>query len=492
MLIDTSQHGNNLSVSYIAEDGHIKLQEFDIRDVNGFGSYDYAICDASDPDVEPVLRHFKDDLPIKRISSWRLDFDEKREFLTQSIPEPLRDQIFAFRQPELYMVDVEIDIKDGEIFPSPQQAAFPIDSIQITAPNLRTVTLTTNSRAMQDDQQIAHIENLVNEHYKDADWVWAQVERLAYSHIKFDTEAEMLNYFWSLVNKKLHCIAFWNGARFDVPYLNNRCPKIGVDMAQGSPTGEMSDFNKWPKHRYVMDYMQLVEKWGWDLAPLLSVGLDYVTKKIFPVGKVDYEGSYKDLYDGPIDRFLLYGAVDTINMQIIHKKKNYTAAIDSLVFRTKTSLWDSTKVTAQVHALCWDELYEDNKINGEPFVKKEKTSFEGGYVKSPTRKFVMFGVCSDFSALYPRLMQSYNMSFENFIGKVESKEHKEELIKTGFYVSVLGNYYKNDKDYTLKRIENKMLSARYAYKDLMLNIYRDALGPIEQELSKRSLRIPKD
>ena len=490
MLIDTSQKQNILVVSYADESGSIAIEEFDIRSINGIGPYDYEICDESDADVEPVLRHFKNNLPIRKKPHWKLDFDELREFITTVIPKETSDKIFKFKVPDMYMVDIEIDILDGEIFPDPHKAEYPIDSIQITSPDLRTVTLTCNKRCFQDNDQIQHIENLINEHYAHVDYVWEKCDRLLYSHIVFDTEKEMLEFFWKTVNEKLHSVSFWNGERFDVPYLWNRCPKLGVDIGMGSPTGEISDFQHWPKHRYVFDYMQIVSKWAFDLAPMLSVGLDYITNKIYGVGKVQYTGSYKDLFNGDINHFMLYGAVDTINMQLIHLKKKYTVAKDALVFYTKTSLFDANKVTAQVHALIWDELYAKGQINAEPFVKKEKTHYEGGYVKTPTRKFAMFPVCEDFSALYPRIMQSHNMSFENHIGKIRSPEHGSELEAKGYYVSVNGNYYDNDKDYTLRIVETKLLKERYDYKELQMQAYLKALPPIEEEMKKRGMAIP--
>lgn len=491
MIIDTSQQPNKLIVSYSTANKDIALKVFDIKDVNGYGAYDYQICDESDPDKHPTLRHFKDDLPIKRIPSYRLDFDELREFLLCQISDEDREEIFGFNVPDMFMCDIEIDPENESSFADPYKAERPIDSIQITGPSLNTITLTTNKRAKMDDAQMKIVEDSINEHYKGVPQVWKLTKRLRYSHIVFDTEVEMLEYYWKITLLKLHSQAYWNGGKFDVPYLNNRCAKLGVSMEAGSPTNEVSYMHDWPKHRFVFDYMELVGKWGIDLHPLVSLSLDHVCNKAFGVGKVSYEGSYNDLYYGPVEKFLYYGAVDTINMQVLHLIKNYTVAKDSLTFYTKTAMYDATKVTSQVHALCWDELYANGLINAEPFVKKQKQKYPGGYVKTPTRKFVMYPVCEDFSALYPRIMQSFNMSFENFMGKVKSKEHAKELTEQGYYVSVDGNYYKNDKDYTLRRIENRMLGERYAYKGMMLDVYNNAMSPIEDEFRRRNLDIPK-
>lgn len=86
-------------------------------------------------------------------------------------------------------------------------------------------------------------------------------------------------------------------------------------------------------------------------------------------------------------------------------------------------------------------------------------------------------------------MQSHNMSFDNYLGKVKSKEHANELLAKGYYVSVNGNYYKNDKDYTLKIIETKLLDERYAYKALQMRVYHEVQTPLEKELKRRGIHI---
>jgi DNA polymerase elongation subunit (family B) len=491
MLIDTSQDGNILTVSYSDESGEIKLHKFDIQATNGYGCYDYEICDEEDPEKHPTLRHYRDNLPIKRVPARKFDFDEKREFLLKQIPSDLSASIFSMHAPNMYMCDIEIDTGDGDVFPDPNKADFVIDSIQICSPDLKVLTLTRHKKAKQDPLQIKLVQDMINNHYSDIQLVQDYTKVIEYQQIVFDTEKELVQFFYKLINEKLHSIAFWNGNRFDVPYLWNRCPKIGVDIAAGSPTGEISHFNYWPKHRYVFDYMEIVAKWGWDIPDLSSTALDHISSQVVGTGKFKYDGNYPALYAGPIENFLTYGAIDVIAMQLIHLKRGYTKSKNALVYYCKGSIYDAGQVTALVHSVIWDELYAENKINALPYVKEAKKPYPGGYVKTPARKFAMFPVCEDFSALYPRLMQSYNFSFENLIGKIKSEEERKKLTEEGYVVSVNGNIYKNDKDYTLRKVETKLLGERYAYKDLQQEVFLNILPDIEKEFKKRGLEIPK-
>ena len=490
MLIDTSQDGNIFTVSYSDESGEIKLHKFDIKETNGIGCYDYEICDESDPDKEPVLRHFKDNLPIKKVSAWKFDFDEKREFLLKQIPQELSKSIFSIHAPTMYMCDIEIDTGDGDVFPDPHLAEFVIDAIQICSPDLKVLTLTRHLKAKQDPMQIKVVQKMVNDHYADIPSVKDFAEQIDYQQIVFDSEKELLEFFYKLVNEKLHSVAFWNGNKFDVPYLWNRCPKIGVDIAAGSPTGEISNFNFWPKHRYVFDYMEIVAKWGWDIPDLSSSGLDHISKQIIGAGKFAYDGNYPALYKGPIEDYLTYGAIDVVAMQLIHLKRGYTKSKNALVYYCKGSIWDANQVTALVHAVIWDELYANGLINAMPYVKQPKLKYPGGYVKTPARKFAMFPVCEDFSALYPRLMQSYNLSFENLIGVIKDEAERALYTEKGYIVSVNGNIYKNDRDYTLRKVETKLLGERYAYKDLQQEVFLNIMPKIEDEIIKRGIKIP--
>lgn len=482
MIVDKVQRGNIVEVSYINTEGEIDVAKYDIYANNGYGLYDYEICDEDDPQKHPALRHYLNNQPIKRISSWRLDFDEFREFLKVSIPETEREKIFAFNMFDLHMLDIEINTTGGDVFPDPHKAEFPIDSIQITGKDLSTLILTNNERALNCDIQRQEVEDAINEHYKDIHYV---KDRIKYSHIKFETETEMLNFFYDIIRKKLHSVSFWHGEGFDVPYLWNRCRILNINIGMGSPTGEVSEFHRWPRHRFVSDYMKLTEKYGYDI-DRSTFSLDHCASEIIGIGKISHDG-YNKVYQGPIVKFLTYGAVDTIAMQLIHRIKNYAGTEAALVYYCGASLYDSGQVTALIHCLLFDELYSNNQINAAPHTKVEAQKYGGGYVKEPARKFAMFSALEDFSALYPRTMQSYNISFENFLGKAKTPKEAEQAKAEGNIVTVNNNIYKNDKDYTLKVVETRLLDERYQYRDLQAEVYLKILPEIDKELKLRNL-----
>jgi DNA polymerase elongation subunit (family B) len=188
----------------------------------------------------------------------KFDVEELREFLTKLIPEEDRAELFAFRSPNAYMCDIELDLSnlEDEIFPDPYIAAFPICTIQLTAPNLSTLTLTTDKHRYNPEESDSYVADLINDYFKDCKPVHNITDRIQFKTICFDSEADMLRFFMSKVFERLHFIFFWNGDKFDVPYISNRLAKHNIDMSLYSPTGQIShrqgvEIPWWPKHRFI-------------------------------------------------------------------------------------------------------------------------------------------------------------------------------------------------------------------------------------------------
>lgn len=495
MLIDIEQHKNGVAVSYVNKDGQIGTKNFNVAEyTDNFGFYDHEICDKSDPDVLPDMTHY-DGRPIKKTHKFRFDVEELREFLNVKIPESDREELHAFRSMNAFAVDIEINLsgQEDEIFPDPEVAEYPICTIQITAPNFDTITLTTDKDRIAPSTDDPIIEDMINDYFKDH--MQYIKTRIVYKTIILENEADLLNFFFKKVREYLHFTIWWNCDGFDIPYINNRSKLLGIDRTVASPTKTMKrDFKGedwWPRHRLAEDYMKVVGDYSFDIWPKLSMSLDWISKYIFKIGKVPYDGTFRDMYMGDYKKFLFYGAVDTVLLQMIHQVKNYMNAIEASAYYCKIPLKDTWKQTKLCHALIWDDLYESNMINAEPFVKKVKTSYEGGWVKVPTHKFVEYPICDDFSALYPRLMISHNMSFESFEGRAKDKAEAIQAIKDGKYVSVDGNIYKNDKDYTIRRVEDKLQTARDVYKHMAHELTQTILVNVEDEMKKRGLELDK-
>lgn len=497
MIIDIEQSNDAVKVSYADDKGKISMSSFNVATyTDNFGYFDYQICDKSDPDAEQTLKHY-DGSSIKKVSSRKFDVEELREFLTKRIPASDRTKLYSFKTLNGYAVDIELDMRstNDDIFPDPYIAKFPINTIQITAPNLSTVTITTDRRVNSSIDDIL-IEDMINDYFKDTKDVHEITSRILFRTIVVNTEVDLLHMFMSKVLDDLHFVFWWNGDKFDIPYISTRMTKLGMSMSSYSPTNSVSHrqgekIDWWPKHRLTEDYLPVVGDYSWDIWPKLSMGLDWISNYMFNIGKVPYDGSFVDLLNGDHKIFLFYGAVDTILLQLIHQRRNYFSALETMANYCRIPIKDAWKTTAMGHALIWDDLYAENFVNASVYEKKEKTSYGGGYVKSPIDKFVEFPICSDFSALYPRIMISHGMSFENYLGRAKSTAEAKSAFDKGYYVSVKGNIYKNDKTYACKRVEEQLLNERGVYKHMFKDLKSTYLHNVEEEMLKRGLELDK-
>jgi hypothetical protein len=85
----------------------------------------------------------------------------------------------------------------------------------------------------------------------------------------------------------------------------------------------------------------------------------------------------------------------------------YLNLVDIVFLNPNTSIYSISKHFSSLYAF---------------FNCKSKLSFKYFCIS-----FIKLGRLEDFSALYPRVMQSYNISFDNYVGKIRDEEHKKQL-----------------------------------------------------------------
>lgn len=488
MIVNIENTYTDVVVSYINKSGQIEIKEYNVfQYTDNFGFFDHEITTEDDPDKLDNLKHW-DGSPIKRVKSNRFDFEELRMFLNDYVPKKDQEQIKDFTYPNCYAIDIEIksDDPNDEAFPDPEIAAKEITTIQITAPgSYNTIALTTEkSRSNEVDDQ--KIQDFILEHFSDLVKNGLFPSEFKYKTIYLDNEYELIDFLFSAIKDKIHTTIWWNSKDFDLPYLYNRAKKLekiySTNPIEKNKITRISQRDLYPKHRLTFDYMDIVKKYCKDINPILSYSLDWISTELFGIGKVPYNGTFTELYTGPFWRFLAYGAVDTILVQLIHQNRNYIAPALSLGYYTVTPVPDTQAKTPMIHGVIYDSLIKDGLINSLPYEKAKKKEYEGAYVKQPTQKFVEYVIGIDFKSLYPMITASLNFSFENYLGKIDNKKDAEKLIKKGLIVSVLGHVFRNDKPYTYKKILLQLYKSRKFYKSLMLDIHNRIIPKIEEHL----------
>ena len=146
------------------------------------------------------------------------------------------------------------------------------------------------------------------------------------------------------------------------------------------------------------------------------------------------------------------------------------------------------------------EFYLDNKhvVWDWDAVSRVKQEYEGAFCGCVPGRYE-FNVCCDFASLYPSQVQTCNFSFENqvvnmvgpdslgrYVKAPWSKEQLEEFKKDpNYFVSIMGNVYKNDTDYTFKKMQRRFKKNRDAYKYLGWKIDAELITGLEKLIDQK-------
>ena len=488
MILDRTwnKKDQKLVISYIDKLGnrqyfqkylhHIKTYEYDEQ--GEFETWNGKRCN----------KVFKDTL---NYSPTDFDFLE----FQYELPEDLRNTLHAQYFPKLYSFDIETEISNE--FPDPIKAEQKVTAISLVGPDLSCIVYGLHNL---NEHQIA----LFKKRYLD----WLSVNEFATSLIKqhgwqpkvlyqyFPTEEKMLEHFWVVIVPKIACLAGWNSYGFDLQYLVNRIIRLfGRNIAynmirKSSPTGEIRNYTHedmggnriripGPCHTIILDYMEIVKKYDYVLRPYESYSLDWVGSHAVNAHKVKYEGSLQDLYERDPEWYYFYNAIDSLITELIHYKLKAIESPCAVSSVTLVPLLDAFGQVALGTANVFEEFYSQGKkvVWDYDSIERTKVPYEGAFCGCVPGRYE-FTVCDDFASLYPSQVRTCNFSFENLVenkigpdsfGRYTvtkwSEEELEQFRKDpNYFVTVMGNVYKNDKDYTFRIVQAKLKANRDKYK----------------------------
>lgn len=503
MLIDITQNKDSIDISYVEENGQlgIKTINFDneviIKDGERYVRqyHNFVECSDSDPNKNNILSSFYGK-SLKTELSKKFDNHNINYFLGYEIPKffpEIGKEINALRFPNVYSVDIEIDVTAKYGYSDEEKTENPIRSISFTDQNLNTLLFIVKNQNYPEfnDLDKGYIDSVLQDslgnYFNEFDF--------NYNIKVFDTEIEMLNYFLDCYRNYFHFIIGWNFLKYDWRYISNRCEKLGLDIKRCSPNRKLNNKRieinlanhislKTPAHRVIIDYMQLFKD-SLIYNNLGKYNLDSIAELILGLKKVTYSGNLRTLYETDYLRFVGYALVDTILVMLIHKNCNLL----------KTELFQSyyngipfqqISQNSISEALVYKELISDNLfLLKSEFSNLEPRPYIGGYVKTPTAKIVGSVSGYDFGSLYPNSMLTVGTSPEALIDEIEIDEKvgypvKESEIKKwekykelGYCLSPMGRIYDVSKDFLFTRIEKKLLAERKIFKGHMFQLFKD-------------------
>jgi DNA polymerase elongation subunit (family B) len=409
MLVDYEFKAGKLVLSYVDETGNVKLKHYNWRNPKKF-----VVTDEYDPEADKNFKTWNG-RKVKNVYTNNPNRYSIYEFL-DSLPQEEQDIIHAFNQPKIFYIDIETKIVDSG-FVEPKDATAPIQSIAIV--NENKIILMGYKRLSKDDLQ----------------WIKEETNRtfdklgLKFDFIKYfyfgdydKPEYEMMQYLFTKLIPRMPVITGWNFVNYDWVYMVNRARRVGVDPTQSSFTRNLvkawKGEEEMPKHRVIVDYMELYKKWDTKIKVKESNSLDFVAEKTLGINKIAYTGSLQSLYEKDFRGYLFYNAVDTILVQEIHKKMKYIDIMLAISSLAKIPILDAAS-TLRVTEGVLREDYRDKKgivIAKEYDKDPSSENVLGGFVKDPNKGMNRWVSCYDFASLYPTTQRQNNIAPENFKG----------------------------------------------------------------------------
>lgn len=505
MLLDTQYMTNSkqLLVSYIDSSGTVKIKYYPWQQ-----PMKYEVCDYHDKNRHPINKSW-DGKPVKLVPTTFPDRYAIYDFL-DSLPDSEKDVIFEYHEPNTFFIDIETEV-DANGFPNPLEAPTMIQSLSIVYDD-KVILL--GLKDMPQDMQDRIIKN-TNEYFSEynADY------KLKY--IKYEDEFDMLYAFFDKMLPKMPLITGWNFVNFDWTFLINRARKLEkvvnnrtykIDVRKASLTNKLeqvwgTDYEL-PKHKAVFDYMELYQTLDTSVKVKESKSLDFVSDKLLGLKKIKYNGSLMDLYDQDWETFMYYNCVDSVLVQMIHKKMNYISILYGIstlariklvdVFSSATNSLGSLAITEGVlreRFKKWDNivLFKDKTKNNSG-----AQGISGGWVKEPNKGMNRWTTGYDFASLYPSVQRQFYIAPENYKGKQDLRnpdfcitpDGKKITINKGKdVVCVNKSVFIKRKSPTIEMLED-VYAERKRYKRKMMAVAKERDELIKElEMLERDLLI---
>lgn len=472
------------------------------------------------------------------------------DFLATLPEDKLKQMTNVRNKPAFYACDIETatDPSTGE-FSDAHVAGGRITSFAFADPQCRSYAVGDKPLSRE---QIRRIERKVNEHfhvkkeYKNVNFT------LKYKY--FEKETEMIEHIAEDVWSKLPLVSGWNFLDYDWNYIYHRCLRLGINPSKFSPEGRMSkkkgkvrDFSgnkviseyELPIHVQIHDYGEIFKRFDRKIKVKENNKLDWVSEQVLGVKKIQYDGDLMQLYENDFEKYMFYNVVDTLLVQLIHKK---IATLDTQVSNMgalQVPLDDLYGTIRPTEKLMHQYFTENGgllipKDYSKPFAPDEEEAkmisinYKGGQVFQPqggryypeiVRSIANAVILSkDFAGLYPSILESFNFSPSGFIEtfcdmklikedrlkvlgcpklvkeneawneQIYANARKEAYKKYGnnpdYMISIRGAVYCNKYDREYRVIQRTLSKSRDAHKALKF-YYEGLLDTLKNEKKRR-------
>jgi uracil-DNA glycosylase family 4 len=294
--------------------------------------------------------------------------------------------------------DIEVDTGKSRAFPQPTLAKYPI--------NLITTIF--------NGEKVCYILDNKTEEIKQKPGIIYKI---------FDQEKPLLSTFIKDYKKKEpDFMSGWNCISFDLEYIYNRLPQVGIPQESFTKFGEFYvDGSKYVCHipgSVAIDQDFLYRTFTF--TKMENYKLGFIAQHELGVTKIDLPLPFNEMYWKMLNLTIEYNIRDTELLQKLDEKLSHINLLNELRVICNTS-FDSVSSFGQIDCLMVSYLKNKglSSKNSDPHITKEK--YPGAFVFQPIAGAYDWITDFDFASLYPSIIITYNIGVNSFVMKL--KDH---------------------------------------------------------------------
>ncbi len=299
----------------------------------------------------------------------------------------------------IMFVDIEVDTGDDQVFPFANDAAYPINMI----------TTKINGEKM----------TFVVPHTKNGQKL--EPEKLDSNIIECKDERILMNKFVRYFKEAdPDFTTGWNAISYDLAYIFNRLPQLGMDSSIMSKFREFYvDAEKGICNlvgTVPLDQLALYKKFTF--TKLESYTLGYVSQHELKETKIQLPLNFNEMYWQMLNLTVEYNIRDVDLVDRLEEKLGHIKLLNEIRNVCTTAFEAGSTSSGQIDSLCINFLRKRG-LASKNTRKKVKEKYPGAFVLPPEPGIYDWFVDFDFTSLYPSIIKTYNLGIDTFVMKTK-------------------------------------------------------------------------
>ena len=293
--------------------------------------------------------------------------------------------------------DIEVDTGDQTIFPEPEKADFPINMFTSIYHGKKTHYVVDNKT-----EPIVKIEGV---EYKI-----------------FDNEKKMIEQFLKdFKETDIDILSGWNLISFDLNYIFNRAPKIGIRRESFSNFFEFYvDAKRWYAHLpgcICIDQDFLYRTFTF--TKMENYKLSFIAEHELGVTKISLPLPFNQMYWKMLNKTIEYNIRDSELLEMLENKLSHIKLFNELRVICNTS-FEAMGSFGEIDSLTITFLRNRGIASRDAYgIDRDKEKYKGAFVFEAQPAIYDYVTDFDFASLYPSIIITYNIGINTFVMKTK-------------------------------------------------------------------------